>query len=365
MGMILNNYYLKIFDKDHIILEELHEINELTYTKSLNGIWKASVTIPRSYKTNEIIIKNSNHIEIYRRINGKNLDSKGTGYTQEELLWFGVIYNFNPHDSFFVIDCFGYGRLLQDKLFAMYISEGSKTFKGTYDVVIYSMLEVINNAYDTKISKGIAEINYLNTTRIVNWNDNFYDKLDEFTTDANYFWQVDKERKLNLYTSIGEDKSFYEINSDVNVNKTLSIVRSGEIYNYIVAKNTYTDEFDVEHSIISEAKDEKSIKEYGTFSKELIVNDIRLQNTLDRYVLAELEKCKEPLTAISLNVSNCDSFNIFDINVRDIISLVLKEISLNTTIKIIEFTIDCKLETITIELGNCMFREEAPKIYRF
>ena len=43
----------------------------------------------------------------------------------------------------------------------------------------------------------------------------------------------------------------------------------------------------------------------------------------------------------------------------------LKEISLNTEIKIIEFTIDCKTETMNIELGNCMFREESPKVYRF
>lgn len=117
----------------------------------------------------------------------------------------------------------------------------------------------------------VLPINNLQTTRIINWNDNFYDKLDEFTTDANYFWQIDKNRKLNLYTSLGIDKTYYEINSDINVNKTLSITSSGEIYNYIVAKNTYTDDSDIEHSIIAEAKDLNSIYKYGVFSKELVV----------------------------------------------------------------------------------------------
>ena len=342
MGLISNDYYIKIFNKEHIILEEVYEISELTYTKTLNGIWKASLTLPRSIKTTEDILQNNNHIEIYRRINEMNVYKQHIS-AKEELLWWGVIYNSNPHASFFT----------------------NNVFTGEYDKVLYNMLNVINNMYNTGVSQGTAHKNNLQTTRIINWNDNFYDKLDEFTTDANYFWQIDKNRKLNLYTSLGIDKTYYEINSDINVNKTLSITSSGEIYNYIVAKNTYTDDSDIEHSIIAEAKDLNSIYKYGVFSKELVVNDIRLQSTLDKYVEDELNKCKNPLISISLNVSNCDTFNIFDVDVGDNISLILKEISLNTEIKIIEFTIDCKTETMNIELGNCMFREESPKVYRF
>ena len=364
MDLISNDYYIKIFNKEHIILEEVYEISELTYTKTLNGIWKASLTLPRSIKTTEDILQNNNHIEIYRRINEMNVYKQHIS-AREELLWWGVIYNSNPHASFFTIDCFGYGRLIQDKLFTMYIRQDNNVFTGEYDKVLYNMLNVINNMYNTGVSQGTAHKNNLQTTRIINWNDNFYDKLDEFTTDANYFWQIDKNRKLNLYTSLGIDKTYYEINSDINVNKTLSITSSGEIYNYIVAKNTYTDDSDIEHSIIAEAKDLNSIYKYGVFSKELVVNDIRLQSTLDKYVEDELNKCKNPLISISLNVSNCDTFNIFDVEVGDNISLILKEISLNTEIKIIEFTIDCKTETMNIELGNCMFREESPKVYRF
>ena len=61
------------------------------------------------------------------------------------------------------------------------------------------------------------------------------------------------------------------------------------------------------------SKDLNSIYKYGVFSKELVVNDIRLQSTLDKYVEDELNKCKNPLISISLNVSNCDTFNIFDV----------------------------------------------------
>ena len=73
MDLISNDYYIKIFNKEHIILEEVYEISELTYTKTLNGIWKASLTLPRSIKTTEDILQNNNHIEIYRRINEMNV----------------------------------------------------------------------------------------------------------------------------------------------------------------------------------------------------------------------------------------------------------------------------------------------------
>ena len=101
---------------------------------------------------------------------------------------------------------------------------------------LYTSLGIDKTYYEINSDINVIE------SRIINWNDNFYDKLDEFTTDANYFWQIDKNRKLNLYTSLGIDKTYYEINSDINVNKTLSTTSSGEIYNYIVAKNTYTDD---------------------------------------------------------------------------------------------------------------------------
>ena len=92
MGLISNDYYIKIFNKEHIILEEVYEISELTYTKTLNGIWKASLTLPRSIKTTEDILQNNNHIEIYRRINEMNVYKQHIS-AKEELLWWGVIYN--------------------------------------------------------------------------------------------------------------------------------------------------------------------------------------------------------------------------------------------------------------------------------
>jgi len=85
MGLISNDYYIKIFNKEHIILEEVYEISELTYTKTLNGIWKASLTLPRSIKTTEDILQNNNHIEIYRRINEISIFLQGKNYYGGEL----------------------------------------------------------------------------------------------------------------------------------------------------------------------------------------------------------------------------------------------------------------------------------------
>ena len=78
MGLISNDYYIKIFNKEHIILEEVYEISELTYTKTLNGIWKASLTLPRSIKTTEDIEKTCG-VTVLASIPFDNSDNKKGG----------------------------------------------------------------------------------------------------------------------------------------------------------------------------------------------------------------------------------------------------------------------------------------------
>ena len=197
-------------------------------------------------------------------------------------------------------------------------------------------------------------------------NDNFYEKLNDFTTDSNYYWDIDNNRKLNLYSSIGEDKTYYEINDEVNVIDTLSINTSGEIYNHIIAKNTYTEEeSDVEVTLISEKKNQDSINLYGLRTKELSVNDIHIQETLDNYVQRELDKCSDPILNIVIEVSNSGIFDIFNIKKGDLVTLNLSCLKLSSKIKIIEYTIHPKTLTATITLGNCYFRPNRPNMYRF
>ena len=349
-------FFIKLYDKDHNILDEVYEICDLDYTFTVNGIGKARINVPYyTVKTNNKNYRHGNDIEIYRVIDNK-----------EELLWWGVIYNTIPNQSTLEIECYGYIEKIKNRLFQSFINEEFKMYRGTYDKVIFSMLDTINSYYDCGIYRGTAQYNSLETERKIEWNNNFFDKLDEFTTDSNYYWDVDKDRKLNLSINIGSDKTYYEINDEVNIVGDVSINSSGEIYNHIIAKNTYTEEeSNVEITLISEKKNINSINLYGLKTKELSVNDIHIQDTLDTYVQRELEKCSNPLLNITLTVSNSGVFDIFDIKKGDLVSLKLKSINMDTKIKILEYTIKPKTLTADIVVGNCYFRPNKPNKYTF
>ena len=374
-------FFLKIYTSDHIIIDEIYEITDLDYTFAINGIGKANISVPYyTKKTNQKNYKISNDIEIWRKVKKKKKkrikleDEKVTNefrtveisYYDEELLWWGVIYNTIPEGTNLKIECSGYAAKIENRLFNQYINEGFKMYRGTYDKVLFSMLKDINSYYDTGIKEGNYQYISLETERKIEWNDNFYDKLNDFTTDSNYYWDIDNNRALNLYSKIGEDKSYYEINDEVNVIDTLSINTSSEIYNHIIAKNTYTEEeSDVEVTLISEKKNQDSINLYGLRTKELSVNDIHIQETLDNYVQRELDKCSDPILNITIEVSNSGTFNIFDIKKGDLVTLNLNCLKLNSKIKIMEYTIHPKTLTATITLGNCYFRPNKPNMYRF
>ena len=373
-------FFLKIYTSDHIIIDEIYEITDLDYTFAINGIGKANISVPYyTKKTNQKNYKISNDIEIWRKVKKKKKkrikleDEKVTNefrtveisYYDEELLWWGVIYNTIPEGANLKIECSGYAAKIENRLFNQYINDEFKIYRGTYDKVLFSMLKDINSYYYTGINQGDAQYISLDTERKIEWNDNFYEKLNDFTTDSNYYWDIDNNRKLNLYSSIGEDKTYYEINDEVNVIDTLSINTSGEIYNHIIAKNTYTEESDVEVTLISEKKNQDSINLYGLRTKELSVNDIHIQETLDNYVQRELDKCSDPILNIVIEVSNSGIFDIFNIKKGDLVTLNLSCLKLSSKIKIIEYTIHPKTLTATITLGNCYFRPNRPNMYRF
>ena len=59
-------YYLKIYDKDHTLLDEIHEFSELKYTKTLNGVGSCTCKVPMaSEKCTESNFMWLNHVEVY------------------------------------------------------------------------------------------------------------------------------------------------------------------------------------------------------------------------------------------------------------------------------------------------------------
>ena len=94
-------------------------------------------------------------------------------------------------------------------------------------------------------------------------------------------------------------------------------------------------------------------------------SDIKLQETLDAQVAEELETYKYTLVSCNIKVGIADVLNIFDIEPGDYITLNSIEKQINQSIRVLEYTVNLTDNTVSISLGNSIFREVMPKIYRF
>ena len=67
----------------------------------------------------------------------------------------------------------------------------------------------------------------------------------------------------------------------------------------------------------------------------------------------------------NVKVGISDVFNIFDIEPGDYITLKSIEKQINQSIRVLEYTVNLTANTVSISLGNSIFREVMPKIYRY
>lgn len=353
-------YFMKLYNKNHEIIDELYLTSDISYTKTLNGIGKMEFKTPIRYLSEKgIELTLGQHIELYRIIKGV-----------EYLLWFGVINSPAPSSNDINCLCLGYAYLLQNRNFTEIElnpdNEWKKTyFSKKYGDLIFNLINYINTTYETGIQTGELKETALITDRIINWSDDLYDKIQEFIEDSKCYFVIDKDRRFNFYDEIGEDKSeYYEINDYNIIGSWDYSIDQTEIFNVINARVVYKDG-DITNILISSKKDYESIKRYGYREKALSVNDIKLQETLDKQVEEELNAYKEPLVSCNCEIGINDTFNIFDIEPGDYIKLNSDVNNIDIKIRVLEYKVDLKKNTVKISLGNAIFRENKPKIYRY
>ena len=118
--------------------------------------------------------------------------------------------------------------------------------------------------------------------------------------------------------------------------------------------------------LISHAEDVNSINCYRRREKvSSASSDIKLQETLDAQVKEELETYKNPLVSCNVKIGISDVFNIFDIEPGDYVTLNSEEKRINQKIRVLEYTVNLTENTVSISLGNSIFRDAKPQIYRF
>ena len=359
-------YYFKLYTRNHEFIDELYIFSNVEYTKTLNGICNMTFNIPIRYLSKKNIeLSLGQHIELYRIEDHK-----------ESLLWYGVVNSPSPQSGDINCTCLGYASLLQNRNFTYINIDSENEWKKTYyskhyGNLIFELIDEINGIYHTGIYLGVNQDTNLITDRVINWDDDLYDKIQEFIEDSNCYFAIDKNRMFNFYNAIGEDKLYYEI-TDYNIlGQWDYTMDETQIYNVINARiffeeNVEGQEEPIKTILISHAEDINSINRYGRREKvSSASNDIKLQETLDAQVKEELETYKNPLVSCNVKIGISDVFNIFDIEPGDYITLNSEEKRINQKIRVLEYTVNLTENTVSISLGNSIFRDAKPQIYRF
>lgn len=353
-------YFIKLYTRQHELIDELYVLSNISFSKTLNGIGSCTFNSPIKYLSEkEIELILNQHIELYKIENNK-----------EELLWFGVVNSPCPVNEDIQCICLGYACLFQNRNFIDIGLNSKNEFKRdyhnkTYGSLIFSLISEINNITRTGIELGECEDSTLKTDRVIEWSDDLYEKIQEFIEASNCYFQITEERKFNFYKNLGEDKSeYYEIN-DYNIIGSLDyIIDQTQIANVVSARVSW-EEDKVFNALMSTAIDYNSLNLYGRREKVIQVNDIRLQETLDKQCEEVLNAYKDPLINCTVKVGISEVFNIFDIGVGDYIKLNTEKYKLNIKIKVLEYKVDLTENTVTITLGNSIFRDNKPTIYRY
>ena len=197
-------YYFKLYTRNHEFIDELYIFSNVEYTKTLNGICNMTFNIPIRYLSEKNIeLSLGQHIELYRIDRHK-----------EYLLWYGVINSPSPQSCDINCTCLGYASLLQNRNFTYINIYSEKEWKKSYyskpyGDLIFELIDEINGIYHTGIYLGVNQDNNLITDRVINLDDDLYDKIQEFVEDSNFYFSIDKNRMFNFYNTIGEDKLFY------------------------------------------------------------------------------------------------------------------------------------------------------------
>lgn len=349
-------YCIRLYDRQHKILDEIYEYSGLTYTKTLNGVGKCAFKVPLHHpKTTQTNYKLTNHIEVLRN---------------DSIVWGGHIVqlDFSETDlqigAYGYLDIFNYQRLRYKNYSEM-----------KYSKLISTVVNEINSRSDTGISLGYFDDNCIRTQRLVENENMALEKMLNWVNSANYYIEVDDNRKFNFYAS-KERKTYYELifgtEEQDNIIKAPSLSQSIiEMANNVYSETTRQEEDEngesIDITMTSTKEDIDSINVYGLFEGTYNANDdIVYQGTLDNYVQDELRKRSYPSNAIDLEIVNSDLCPIYELRVGDILSLYLKPyFEFKDEVKILEITINTANDTANITVGETLFKPNKPVRIRY
>lgn len=348
-------YYIKLFDRFHNILDEIHEFSNLTYTKTLNGVGKCTFKVPLGHpKTTPTNYTKTNHIEVYKN---------------NSLVWGGYIVQLDFEYPSLSIGAYGYldifnHRRLREKSYS----------EMKYSKLFQTVFNELNGIYALGLTLGYLDDNCLRTQRTVNNEDMSLDKFLKWCEESNYYIEVSDNREFNFYTK-KERKTHFELiygtEEGDNIISTPSLSQSIiDMANNVYSETERQEEVEGENIDIrmtSMKEDSTSINKYGLFEGVYNANNsIVYQSTLDNYVNEELRKRAYPSNSISFEIANTKVCPIHDLEVGDILSLYLKQyFEFKEEVKLLEITIDTEKDTASVTVGETLFKPNKPVRIRY
>lgn len=200
------------------------------------------------------------------------------------------------------------------------------------------------------------------------------EKISEFISDAGLYFNITQDRKFNVYSTYGIDKSDYYIIHDANlISCSQCVLDYNSIINQVYVLNQFQEdvidestgeETQIDRFVTYIAEDKDSIRQFGLRQEVLQVNDLRNLETAKHYAENELLKLSQPIVNINLDVKICDELNIYDIKPGDTIYIDSELLNVHQPVKVMEYTVDIQTQTVNIILGNTVFRKNEYIQYR-
>lgn len=337
--------YIKIFDRNHNILDEINEISSLKYKFTLNGTGTCTFSIPLASK--KCIKENFlefNEVEIWE---------------DSTLLWWGVIVGRDFNGGLLTVNCYDYLFILSRVLEFPYTYANMTIFQIVNNLLMNVSFFRGDNVFTVgSIDNGLLMVDSTPFTDI----SNTADRLKKFLTKFNYDFEIDSNKKINVYGRKGSIKDFYVFqygtDADNIINEPRLSFSALNMSNVVRSSGT---------NAYGTVTNSDSIQLYGKMGEEYnpSSNDIS-QTDMDNELNAELQRGAYPTVSVSLTSIDSALCPFNDIEIGDTVSVYLKNYwEFKDTLRIIEYEHDVMTGKRSITAGQIIYRPQMPqkKIY--
>lgn len=343
--------FVRIYSKDHEIIDELYRFAPPTYGWTLNDISTMDISFAlNDPKCDPVTMQMGNHIELIDQSN--------------KIVWGGVVMGQSFEDVAIRLNCMDYGILLK------YCRMRAKQYPNMeYGALIQTMIEDCRAARAGNLGISIGEIatGALKTERKVDNSDFLWDKIKEYGDDANYDYGVDNNRAFYFCLRRGQDKPYYvlEYGGDAdNIIVSPSLARDIlDLANEVYAEVSIPGEDGAEDTILTAtAGNDQSIQTYGLFEGVCSINTgVTLQSTVDTSAYGDVQRRSIPADTISLTIRDSALCPFDDIEVGDRVTLhIVPYFDYTASVRILAMTHDESAGTRSITVGSTIFKPQPP-----